>query len=69
MLKFTELLWHSRLGAKVKAITEELQRDGKSCFVISMMPLCQMAGTEATELALHTTWNKDEPHITPVYQV
>lgn len=63
------ITWHSRLGAKVKAITEEMQRAGTSCSVISMMPLPQIADTEATQLALHTTWNKDEQHITPVYQV
>ena len=61
--------WRNRLGAKVKAITEEMQHAGRSCSVISMMPLTQLADAEATKLALHTTWNKDERHITPVYQV
>lgn len=62
------IAWHSRLGAKVKDVAEEMQIAGKSCSVISMMPLAQIADAEASTLALQTTWNRDEPHITSVYQ-
>ncbi len=56
-----------RLGVKVKSLVDEMQAAGKKCIVISMMPLTQMAAKEVSSLALQTTWNKLEPHVTPVY--
>lgn len=57
-----------RLGVKVKLLLDEMQDTGRMCTVVSMMPLPQLSANEASSLALQTTWNKDEPHVTPVYQ-
>lgn len=56
-----------RLGAKVRSLLDAMQVAGKECIVISMMPLTQLTPNEVSSIALHTTWNKEEPHVTPVY--
>ncbi|DBA85292.1 TPA: hypothetical protein ACH3X2_005984 [Trebouxia sp. C0005] len=56
-----------RLGVKVRSFLDELQAADRKCIVISMMPLTQLTTNKISTLALHTTWNKEEPHATPVY--
>jgi len=51
----------------VRSLLDELQAADKKCIVISMMPLTLLATNKISSLALHTTWNKEEPHVTPVY--
>lgn len=48
---------------------DSLTQDGKQCKVVSMMPLKQLSDRETCTIPLMTTWNKVEPHVTPVYEV
>lgn len=56
-----------RMGAKLRNVMDNLTSKGKQCVVVSMMPLKQLLDRQTCTIPLMTTWNKTEPHITPVY--